>query len=164
MRTILAILFIVSNLQSISSQSNHELKTNNENSNYLKYTLEGKSFHLKDNMAIDITVSLKSPSIIYNFSGQEKNTQIQFKWEKSDQTNDEGTFNILNGYFTDTDKNIQHKDVTGKVIIKKVNYKSHIERIITLEGVYEMSINMPDKTKKIINGNFFYEGEYTISL
>lgn len=163
MRTILAILFIALHMQSMLSQNKNEPETN-KNTNYLKYTVEGESFSLKDNIAIDITVSLASPSIIYNFRGQEKNSQIEFNWEKMDQTNDEGTFNILNGRFTDIDKNIKNKEATGKVIIKKANYNSHINRVITLEGLYEMSINMPDKTKKTIKGNFFYEGEYTISL
>lgn len=164
MRTILVILFTILCTHRVSCQDNQKLNENNENNNYLKYTVEGKSFLVKDSIDIEITVSLTSPSIIYNFCGQEKNTQIQFKWEKMDQTNDVGTFSILNGHFTDSEKNIKNKEVTGKVVIKKANYKSHINRIIALEGLYEISINMPDKTKQIINGNFFYEGEYTISL
>lgn len=164
MRTILVILFTILCTHRVSCQDNQKLNENSENNNYLKYTVEGKSFLVKDSIDIEITVSLTSPSIIYNFCGQEKNRQIQFKWEKMDQTNDVGTFSILNGHFTDSEKNIKNKEVTGKVVIKKANYKSHINRIIALEGLYEISINMPDKTKQIINGNFFYEGEYTISL
>lgn len=164
MRTTLAILFIALHLQTISSQNNPSSTVNNEKSNYLKYTVDGKSFKLKDNITIDITVSLSSPSITYNFHSQEKDTEIEFNWEKMDETNDEGTFKIIDGHFTDIEKNIKNKEVTGKVIIKKVDYKSHTARIITLEGLCEININMPDKTKKIINGNFFYEGEYTISL
>lgn len=164
MRTTLAILFVVLLLQNVSSQSKQQSSVNNKNINHLQYTMEGKSFNIKDSMTIDITVSITSPSIIYNFCSQKKNTQIQFKWEKMDNTEDIGTFKILNGYFIDMDKNIKNKKVSGKVIIKKINYKSHITRTIAVEGLYEMNIKMPDKTQKIINGDFFYEGEYTISL
>lgn len=165
MKTTLAILFIYCiYLQSISNQARLEPSTSNKNINYLQYTMEGKSFKIKDNMAIDITVSITTPSIIYSFCSQGKNIQIQFKWEKMDQIDDIGTFNILNGYFIDREKNIKNKNISGKVIIKKINYKSHITRIIEVQGLYEINIRMPDKTQKTIDGNFFYEGEYTISL
>lgn len=165
MKTTLAILFMYCiYLQNISSQARLQPSISNKNINYLEYTMEGKAFKIKDNMAIDITVSITTPSIIYNFCSRERNIQIQFKWEKMDQIEDIGTFNILNGYFIDREKNIKNKNISGKVIIKKISYKSHITRIIEVEGLYKINIRMPDKTQKTIDGNFFYEGEYTISL
>lgn len=159
MKAIIVIFISLFCLQNISSQ-----RADSENDNYLGYTVEGESFKIKNNIAIDITVLLNSPSIIYNVSSQEKNKLIQFEWEKMDQNNDVGTFSILNGNFTDAEKEITNKEITGKVIIKKADYKSPTERIITLEGLYEINISMPDRTNRTINGNFYYEGEYTISL